>query len=309
MKSSAKNVRMKGVDVLISTEDERSDAQKEKVMDIPLSELHSFKNHPFKVIDNDEMQDLTESIKQYGVLVPGLARPDPDGGYELIAGHRRKYASELAGLETMPVIVREMDDDVATIAMVDSNQQREELLPSERAFSYKLKLEAMKHQGERMDLTCSQVGNKSSGKKSSELLAEQVGQSKNQIFRYIRLTELLPELLNMVDEKKIAFNPAYELSFLARDEQAVILEALSSKSVSISLVQAEQLKQLSQDGQFTRNAALTILCGKKPAPVKFSLKEKKIRKYFPTNYTPQQMEDVILELLEKWQAEQNAKIE
>ena len=306
MKSSAKNIRMRGIDDLISTEDERSDAQKEKVMDIPLSELHSFKNHPFKVIDNDEMQDLAESIKQYGVLVPGLARPDPDGGYELIAGHRRKYASELAGLETMPVIVREMDDDTATIAMVDSNQQREELLPSERAFAYKLKLEAIKHQGARTDLTSGQVGQKLT---AVDVIAQNVGESRKQIQRYIRLTELLPELLNMVDEKKIAFNPAYELSFLARDEQAVILEALSSESVSISLAQAEQLKQLSQDGQFTRNAALTILCGKKPAPVKFSLKEKKIRKYFPTNYTPQQMEDVILELLEKWQAEQNAKIE
>ena len=306
MKSSAKNITMRGFDDLFSTEDERSNNQREKVIDIPLSELHSFKNHPFKVVDNNEMQDLAESIKQYGVLVPALARPDPNGGYELIAGHRRKYASALAGLETMPVIVREMDDDVATIAMVDSNQQREELLPSERAFAYKLKLEAIKHQGARTDLTSGQVGQKLT---AVDVIAQNVGESRKQIQRYIRLTELLPELLNMVDEKKIAFNPAYELSFLARDEQAVILEALSSKSVSISLVQAEQLKQLSQDGQFTRNAALTILCGKKPAPVKFSLKEKKIRKYFPTNYTPQQMEDVILELLEKWQAEQNAKNE
>ena len=305
MKSAAKAISMRSYEDLFSTDEERADAKKEKVTDIPLSELHSFKNHPFKVIDNDEMQDLAESIRQYGVLVPALARPDPDGGYELIAGHRRKYASELAGLETMPVIVREMDDDTATIAMVDSNQQREELLPSERAFSYKLKLEAMKHQGERMDLTCSQVGNKSSGKKSSELLAEQVGQSKNQIFRYIRLTELLPELLNKVDEKKIAFNPAYELSFLSHEEQAVILEALNGEGGSISLAQAEQLKKLSQDGQFTRDAALTILCGKKPASVKFSLKEKKVRKYFPTDYTPQQMEDVILELLEKWSVENN----
>lgn len=306
MKSSAKNIRMRGIDDLISTEDERSDAQKEKVMDIPLSELHSFKNHPFKVIDNDEMQDLAESIKQYGVLVPGLARPDPDGGYELIAGHRRKYASELAGLETMPVIVRDLDDDEATIIMVDSNLQREELLPSERAFAYKLKLEAIKHQGARTDLTSGQVGQKLT---AVDVIAQNAGESRKQVQRFIRLTELLPELLNMVDEKKIAFNPAYELSFLARDEQAVILEALSSKSVSISLAQAEQLKQLSQDGQFTRNTALTILCGKKPAPVKFSLKEKKIRKYFPTNYTPQQMEDVILELLKKWQAEQTATVE
>ena len=306
MKSSAKNIRMRGIDDLISTEDERSDAQKEKVMDIPLSELHSFKNHPFKVIDNDEMQDLAESIKQYGVLVPGLARPDPDGGYELIAGHRRKYASELAGLETMPVIVRDLDDDEATIIMVDSNLQREELLPSERAFAYKLKLEAIKHQGARTDLTSGQVGQKLT---AVDMIAQNVGESRKQIQRYIRLTELLPELLNMVDEKKIAFNPAYELSFLTLDEQAVILEALTGEVGSISLSQAEQLKKLSQDGQFTRDAALTILCGKKPASVKFSLKEKKIRKYFPTDYTPQQMEDVILELLGKWQAEQNAKAE
>lgn len=306
MKSSAKAITMRSFDDLFSTEDERSDAQKEKVMDISLSELHSFKNHPFKVVDNNEMKDLAESIKQYGVLVPALARPDPDGGYELIAGHRRKHASALAGLETMPVIVREMDDDVATIAMVDSNQQREELLPSERAFAYKLKLEAIKHQGARTDLTSGQVGQKLT---AVDVVAENAGESRKQVQRFIRLTELLPELLNMVDEKKIAFNPAYELSFLTLDEQAVILEALTGEVGSISLAQAEQLKKLSQDGQFTRDAALTILCGKKPASVKFSLKEKKIRKYFPTDYTPQQMEDVILELLEKWQAEQNAKNE
>lgn len=306
MKSSAKNITMRGFDDLFSTEDERSNNQREKVIDIPLSELHSFKNHPFKVVDNNEMQDLAESIKQYGVLVPALARPDPDGGYELIAGHRRKHASALAGLETMPVIVREMDDDVATIAMVDSNQQREELLPSERAFAYKLKLEAIKHQGARTDLTSGQVGQKLT---AVDVVAENAGESRKQVQRFIRLTELLPELLNMVDEKKIAFNPAYELSFLTLDEQAVILEALTGEVGSISLSQAEQLKKLSQDGQFTRDAALTILCGKKPASVKFSLKEKKIRKYFPTDYTPQQMEDIILELLEKWQAEQNAKAE
>ena len=297
---------MRGFDDLFSTEDERSNNQREKVIDIPLSELHSFKNHPFKVVDNNEMQDLAESIKQYGVLVPALARPDPDGGYELIAGHRRKHASALVGLETMPVIVREMDDDVATIAMVDSNQQREELLPSERAFAYKLKLEAIKHQGARTDLTSGQVGQKLT---AVDVVAENAGESRKQVQRFIRLTELLPELLNMVDEKKIAFNPAYELSFLTLDEQAVILEALTGEVGSISLSQAEQLKKLSQDGQFTRDAALTILCGKKPASVKFSLKEKKIRKYFPTDYTPQQMEDIILELLEKWQAEQNAKAE
>lgn len=216
MKSSAKKVELAPYDDLFSTEESRQDAKLEKVREIPLSELHPFKNHPFKVKDDEAMMETADSVRQYGVLVPAIARPDPEGGYELVAGHRRHRASELAEKETMPVIVRDLDDDAATIIMVDSNLQRESLLPSERAFAYKMKLEAMKHQGERMDLTCSQVGNKSAGKKSSELLAEQVGQSKNQIFRYIRLTELIPELLDMVDEKKIALNPAYELSFLKR---------------------------------------------------------------------------------------------
>ena len=302
MKSSAKAITMRSFDDLFSTEDERSDAQKEKVMDIPLSELHPFKNHPFKVIDNDEMQDLAESIKQNGVLVPGLARPDPDGGYELIAGHRRKYASELAGLETMPVIVREMDDDTATIAMVDSNQQREELLPSERAFSYKLKLEAMKLQGERMDLTCSQVGNKSSGKKSSELLAEQVGQSKNQIFRYIRLTELIPELLDMVDEKKIALNPAYELSFLKKEEQRDLLDAMDSEQATPSLSQAQRLKKYSQEGHLTLDMMRVIMGEEKKSDLdKVTFTSDTLRKYFPKSYTPQRMQETIIKLLEAWQ--------
>ena len=209
MKSSAKKVELASVDDLFSTEESRADAQREKVLEIPLSELHPFKDHPFKVKDDEAMMETADSIRQYGVLVPAIARPDPNGGYELVAGHRRHRASELAGKDTMPVIVRDLDDDQATIIMVDSNLQRESLLPSERAFAYKMKLEAMNHQGARADLTCSQVGNKLPGKKSSEVLAEQVGQSKNQIFRYIRLTELIPELLDMVDEKKIAFNPAY----------------------------------------------------------------------------------------------------
>ena len=207
MKSSAKKVELASVDDLFSTEESRADAQREKVLEIPLSELHPFKDHPFKVKDDEAMMETADSIRQYGVLVPAIARPDPNGGYELVAGHRRHRASELAGKDTMPVIVRDLDDDQATIIMVDSNLQRESLLPSERAFAYKMKLEAMNHQGARADLTCSQVGNKLPGKKSSEVLAEQVGQSKNQIFRYIRLTELIPELLDMVDEKKIAFNP------------------------------------------------------------------------------------------------------
>ena len=219
-----------------------------KSLEIPLAQLHPFKNHPFKVKDDEAMADTAESIRQYGVLVPAIARPDPNGGYELIAGHRRHHASEIAGMETMPVIVRDLDDDAATIIMVDSNLQRENILPSERAFAYKMKLEAMKHQGARSNLTCSQVGNKSAGKKSSELLAEQVGQSKNQIFRYIRLTELIPPLLDMVDEKKIALNPAYELSFLTPEEQAQLVETMDYEQATPSLSQAQRMKKFSQEG-------------------------------------------------------------
>ena len=243
MKSSAKKIELVSVDDLFSTEEGRQDAKLEKIQEIPLSELHPFRNHPFKVKDDEAMMETADSIKQYGVLVPAIARPDPEGGYELVAGHRRHRASELAGKETMPVIVRDLDDDAATIIMVDSNLQRESLLPSERAFAYKMKLDAMKHQGERVDLTCSQVGNKLEGKKSSEILAEQVGQSKNQIFRYIRLTELIPELLDMVDEKKIALNPAYELSFLKKEEQVDLLDAMDSEQATPSLSQAQRLKE------------------------------------------------------------------
>ena len=251
MKSSAKKVELASVDDLFSTEESRADAQRERVLEIPLSELHPFKNHPFKVKDDESMMETADSIRQYGVLVPAIARPDPEGGYELVAGHRRHRASELAEKETMPVIVRDLDDDAATIIMVDSNLQRESLLPSERAFAYKMKLEAMNHQGQRADLTCSQVGNKSTGKKSSEVLAEQVGQSKNQIFRYIRLTELIPELLDMVDERKIAFNPAYELSFLKKEEQTQLLDAMDSEQATPSLSQAQRLKKYSQEGHLT----------------------------------------------------------
>ena len=251
MKSSAKKIELASVDDLFSTEEGRQDAKLEKIQEIPLSELHPFRNHPFKVKDDEAMMETADSIKQYGVLVPAIARPDPEGGYELVAGHRRHRASELAEKETMPVIVRDLDDDAATIIMVDSNLQRESLLPSERAFAYKMKLEAMKHQGDRVDLTCSQVGNKLEGKKSSEILAEQVGQSKNQIFRYIRLTELIPELIDMVDEKKIALNPAYELSFLKKEEQVDLLDAIDSEQATPSLSQAQRLKKYSQEGHLT----------------------------------------------------------
>ena len=302
MKSSAKKVELASVDDLFSTEESRADAQREKVVEIPLSELHPFKGHPFKVKDDEAMMETADSIKQYGVLVPAIARPDPEGGYELVAGHRRHRASELAEKETMPVIVRDLDDDAATIIMVDSNLQRESLLPSERAFAYKMKLEAMKHQGERMDLTCSQVGNKSAGKKSSELLAEQVGQSKNQIFRYIRLTELIPELLDMVDEKKIALNPAYELSFLKKEEQRDLLDAMDSEQATPSLSQAQRLKKYSQEGHLTLDMMRVIMGEEKKSDLdKVTLSADILRKYFPKSYTPQRMQETIIKLLEAWQ--------
>lgn len=302
MKSSAKKVELASVDDLFSTEESRADAQREKVVEIPLSELHPFKGHPFKVKDDEAMMETADSIKQYGVLVPAIARPDPEGGYELVAGHRRHRASELAEKETMPVIVRDLDDDAATIIMVDSNLQRESLLPSERAFAYKMKLDAMKHQGERVDLTCSQVGNKLEGKKSSEILAEQVGQSKNQIFRYIRLTELIPELLDMVDEKKIALNPAYELSFLKKEEQVDLLDAMDSEQATPSLSQAQRLKKYSQEGYLTLDMMRVIMGEEKKSDLdRVTFTSDTLRKYFPKSYTPQRMQETIIKLLEAWQ--------
>ena len=302
MKSSAKKIELASVDDLFSTEEGRQDAKLEKIQEIPLSELHPFKNHPFKVKDDEAMMETADSIKQYGVLVPAIARPDPDGGYELVAGHRRHRASELADKETMPVIVRDLDDDAATIIMVDSNLQRESLLPSERAFAYKMKLDAMKHQGERVDLTCSQVGNKLEGKKSSEILAEQVGQSKNQIFRYIRLTELIPELMDMVDEKKIALNPAYELSFLKKEEQVDLLDAMDSEQATPSLSQAQRLKKYSQEGHLTLDMMRVIMGEEKKSDLdRVTFTSDTLRKYFPKSYTPQRMQETIIKLLEAWQ--------
>ena len=302
MKSSAKKKELASVDDLFSTEEGRQDAKLEKIQEIPLSELHPFKNHPFKVKDDEAMMETADSIKQYGVLVPAIARPDPEGGYELVAGHRRHRASELAEKETMPVIVRDLDDDAATIIMVDSNLQRESLLPSERAFAYKMKLDAMKHQGERVDLTCSQVGNKLEGKKSSEILAEQVGQSKNQIFRYIRLTELIPELLDMVDEKKIALNPAYELSFLKKEEQVDLLDAMDSEQATPSLSQAQRLKKYSQEGHLTLDMMRVIMGEEKKSDLdRVTFTSDTLRKYFPKSYTPQRMQETIIKLLEAWQ--------
>ena len=302
MKSSAKKIELASVDDLFSTEEGRQDAKLEKIQELPLSELHPFKNHPFKVKDDEAMMETADSIKQYGVLVPAIARPDPEGGYELVAGHRRHRASELAEKETMPVIVRDLDDDAATIIMVDSNLQRESLLPSERAFAYKMKLDAMKHQGERVDLTCSQVGNKLEGKKSSEILAEQVGQSKNQIFRYIRLTELIPELLDMVDEKKIALNPAYELSFLKKEEQVDLLDAMDSEQATPSLSQAQRLKKYSQEGHLTLDMMRVIMGEEKKSDLdRVTFTSDTLRKYFPKSYTPQRMQETIIKLLEQWQ--------
>ena len=277
-------------------------AAKEKRTEMPLSDLHPFEGHPFKVLDDELMEQTVESIKQIGVVSPLIVRPDPEGGFEILSGHRRLHAAQLAGLETVPVIVNEMDDDAAIIFMVDSNLQRESLLPSERAFAYKMKLEAMKHQGERMDLTCSQVGNKSAGKKSSELLAEQVGQSKNQIFRYIRLTELIPELLDMVDEKKIALNPAYELSFLKKEEQRDLLDAMDSEQATPSLSQAQRLKKYSQEGHLTLDMMRVIMGEEKKSDLdKVTLSADILRKYFPKSYTPQRMQETIIKLLEQWQ--------
>lgn len=302
MKSSAKKIELASVDDLFSTEESRADAQRERIMEIPLSELHPFQNHPFKVKDDEAMMETADSIRQYGVLVPAIARPDPDGGYELVAGHRRHRASELAEKETMPVIIRDLDDDAATIIMVDSNLQRETLLPSERAFAYKMKLDAMKHQGERVDLTCSQVGNKLDGKKSSEVLAEQVGQSKNQIFRYVRLTELIPELLDMVDEKKIAFNPAYELSFLKPEEQVQLLDAMDSEQATPSLSQAQRLKKFSQEGHLSIDVMRAIMSEEKKSDLdKVTFTSDTLRKYFPKSYTPVRMQETIIKLLEAWQ--------
>ena len=302
MKSSARNIELKSVDDLFATEEIREDTQREKVQNIPLEELHPFRNHPFKVKDDAAMQDTVDSVREYGVLVPAIARPDPGGGYELIAGHRRHHASELAGKETMPVIIRDLDDDAATIIMVDSNLQREELLPSERAFAYKMKLEAMKRQaGRHTKENCSQLGNNFDGKRSSEIMAEQIGGSKNQIFRYIRLTELIPELLDMVDERKIAFNPAVELSYLKKEEQTLLLEAMDSEQATPSLSQAQRLKKFSQQKMLSLDVMRAVMSEEKKTDLeRVTLKNETLRRYFPKSYTPKQMEDTIIKLLEGW---------
>lgn len=298
MKSSARNIELKSVDDLFATEEIREDAQREKVQNIPLGELHPFRNHPFKVKDDAAMQDTVESVREYGVLVPAIARPDPNGGYELIAGHRRHHASELAGKETMPVIVRDLDDDAATIIMVDSNLQREELLPSERAFAYKMKLEALKHQGARTDLTSVQLGQKLSAR---DQVAKAAGESAIQIQRFIRLTELIPEILDMVDEHKIALNPAVELSHLKKEEQTLLLEAMDSEQATPSLSQAQRLKKFSQQKMLSLDVMRAVMSEEKKTDLdRVTLKNETLRKYFPKSYTPKQMEDTIIKLLEGW---------
>ena len=270
-------------------------------MELPLEQLHPFRDHPFKVLDNDAMRETVESVERFGVLVPAIARPDPEGGYELVAGHRRHRACELAGKETMPVIVRELDDDAATILMVDSNLQRETILPSERAFAYKMKLEAMKRQAGRPSKNSAQVGRNFHGIESREILAEQVGQSRNQISRYIRLTELVPPLLDLVDQRKIAFNPAYELSFLKPQEQLELLDAMDSEQATPSLSQAQRLKKFSQEGHLSLDVMRAIMSEEKKSDLdKVTFSSEALRKYFPKSYTPQRMQEKILQLLEQW---------
>ncbi len=301
------NISLSSYDDIFQTDQSREEDQQERVQEIPLSELHPFKGHPFKVLDDEAMQKTVESIAQFGVMTPAIARPRPEGGYELIAGHRRHHASELAGKETMPVIVRDMDDDAATILMVDSNLQRETLLPSERAFAYKMKLEAIKHQGQRTDLTSSQVGMKL---QAMDIVGQEAGDSRNQVHRYIRLIELIPELLDMVDEKKIAFNPAVEISYLKPNEQQDFLEAMDYAQSTPSLSQAQRLKKFSQEGKCSLDAMCAIMSEEKKGELdRVTIKHDVLRKYFPKSYTPKQMEDTIIKLLEQWQRKREKSME
>ena len=302
------NLALKGLDDLFSTEENRQEEQREQVQQIPIDALHPFTNHPFKVLDDEAMTRTVESIAQYGVLAPLIARPRPDGdGYEIISGHRRQYAAKLAGLDTLPVIVRQMSDDAAVILMVDSNLQREHILPSERAFAYKMKLEALKNQGARSDLTSDQVGQKLW---SVEQVASDAGESKTQIQRFIRLTNLVPELLDMVDEKKVAFNPAVELSYLDESQQRDFLEAMNDTQNAPSLSQAQRLKKLAQEGHFSYDVAFAVMGEEKKDELdKVVIKNDTLRKYFPRSYTPKQMEDTIIKLLEQWQRKQQRQNE
>ena len=310
MPKGSLNVSLKGADDIFSTEESRQEQQREQVQQIPIGELFPFKNHPLKVLADESMQRTVESVEQYGVLSPLIARPRPEGGYEIISGHRRQHAAQLAGLDTLPVIVRNMDDDAAVLLMVDSNLQRETILPSERAFAYKMKLEAMKHQaGRPTQDNYSQVGN-NFGTLSSKEMAEELGTSKNQIFRYIRLTNLVPELLDMVDEKKISFNPAVELSYLDTNQQRDFLEAMQDTQNAPSLSQAQRLKKLAQEGHFSYDVAFAVMGEEKKGELdKVVIKNDTLRKYFPRSYTPKQMEDTIIKLLDQWQRKQQRQNE
>ena len=306
MPKGSLNVSLKGADDIFSTEESRQEQQREQVQQIPIGELFPFKDHPFKVLDDESMQRTVESVEQYGVLSPLIARPRPEGGYEIISGHRCQHAAQLAGLETLPVIVRNMDDDAAVLLMVDSNLQRENILPSERAFAYKMKLEALKNQGARSDLTSVQVA----PKLSTEKIGEEVGMSKDNVKRYIRLTNLVPELLDMVDEKKIAFNPAVELSYLDEAQQRDFLEAMEDTQNAPSLSQAQRLKKLAQEGHFSYDVAFAVMGEEKKDELdKVVIKNDTLRKYFPRSYTPKQMEDTIIKLLEQWQRKQQRQNE
>ena len=308
MPKSNLNVALKGLDDLFSTEENRQEQQREQVQQIPIDALHPFTNHPFKVLDDEAMTRTVESIAQYGVLAPLIARPRPEGdGYEIISGHRRQYAAKLAGLDTLPVIVRNMDDDAAVLLMVDSNLQREHILPSERAFAYKMKLEALKNQGARSDLTSGQIGPKL---RSDEQVALDSGESRKQVQRFIRLTNLIPELLDMVDEKKISFNPAVELSYLDEAQQRDFLEAMQDTQNSPSLSQAQRLKKLAQEGHFSYDVAFAVMGEEKKGELdKVVIKNDTLRKYFPRSYTPKQMEDTIIKLLDQWQRKQQRQNE
>ena len=306
MPKGSLNVSLKGADDIFSTEESRQEQQREQVQQIPIGDLFPFKDHPFKVLDDESMQRTVESVEQYGVLSPLIARPRPEGGYEIISGHRRQHAAQLAGLETLPVIVRNMDDDAAVLLMVDSNLQRENILPSERAFAYKMKLEALKNQGARSDLTSVQVA----PKLSTEKIGEEVGMSKDNVKRYIRLTNLVPELLDMVDEKKIAFNPAVELSYLDTNQQRDFLEAMNDTQNAPSLSQAQRLKKLAQERHFSYDVAFAVMGEEKKDELdKVVIKNDTLRKYFPRSYTPKQMEDTIIKLLDQWQRKQQRQNE
>ncbi|XID93330.1 ParB/RepB/Spo0J family partition protein [Paenibacillaceae bacterium WGS1546] len=295
------SIKLTTVDDLFTTEETRNATQKEQIKEIPLADISDFLDHPFKVKADDAMLEMAESVKQYGVLVPVLVRPKTDGGFEMVAGHRRKKASEMAGMESIPCIVRELDDDQATIIMVDSNLQREHVSPSEKAFAYKMKLEAMKRQGQRSDLTSAQVGRKLGGKESRELLAEQVGESKNQISRYIRLTALISPILEMVDNKDIAFSPAVEISYLAEKEQQALLETMQAEDCTPSLAQAQRMKKLSQDGKLNGDVIFGILTEEKPnQKEKLTIRKERLSRFFPQDYSAQQMEEVIVQLVENW---------